>query len=187
MDGVRLLRLGKRLTELGRAMVTDHASETLSPGEVAVVSDVYQHPGSSVQDIRVRTGFAQSHVSTSVARLRERGLLDAAPDPADGRRTLLSVSALARGYVRARAARPAEPLLARALPDPAQARRAAELLDELSALLLPAPAAPTPAGPPAPPPPDTWAPARGASSATVGEHGTDGDAQGPSPAQGGRE
>ncbi len=144
MDGVRLLRLGKRLTELGRAMVTEHASATLTPGEIAVVSDVYRHPGSSVQDIRIRTGFAQSHVSTSVARLRERGLLDAEPDPADGRRTLLSVSALARDYVRARAARPAEPLLAAALPDPAQARRAAELLDELAALLLPAPPPPAP-------------------------------------------
>lgn len=159
MDGVRLLRLGKRLTELGRAMVTDHASATLTPGEIAVISDVYQHPGSSVQDIRVRTGFAQSHVSTSVARLRERGLLDAAPDPADGRRTLLSVSTLARGYVRARATRPAEPLLAEALADPARARRAAELLDELAALLLPGPpasASPAPASPDAtvPPPAD---------------------------------
>ncbi|BAJ32656.1 MULTISPECIES: helix-turn-helix domain-containing protein [Kitasatospora] len=144
MDGVRLLRLGKRLTELGRAMVTDHASETLTPGEIAVISDVYQHPGSSVQDIRARTGFAQSHVSTSVARLRERGLLDATADPADGRRTLLSVSALARGYVRARATRPAEPLLAKALADPAQAQRAAELLDELAALLLPTPAPTSP-------------------------------------------
>ncbi|QKW23226.1 winged helix-turn-helix transcriptional regulator [Kitasatospora sp. NA04385] len=139
MDGVRLLRLGKRLTELGRAMVTDHASAALTPGEIAVVSDVYQHPGSSVQDIRVRTGFAQSHVSTSVARLRERGLLDASADPTDGRRTLLSVSALARSYVRARAARPAEPLLARAITDPAKAQRAAELLDELATLLLPDP------------------------------------------------
>ncbi|GAA2096723.1 hypothetical protein GCM10009759_26220 [Kitasatospora saccharophila] len=153
MDGVRLLRLGKRLTELGRAMVTDHASAALTPGEIAVISDVYQHPGSSVQDIRVRTGFAQSHVSTSVARLRERGLLDAAPDPADGRRTLLSVSALARGYIRARVARPAEPLLAQAVADPAQARRAAELLDELATLLLPGPPPaatpePTPVEPP---------------------------------------
>ncbi|MFF0298398.1 MarR family transcriptional regulator [Kitasatospora sp. NPDC004614] len=136
MDGVRLLRLGKRLTELGREMVTDHASATLSPGEIAVISDVYRHPDTSVQDIRVRTGFAQSHVSTSVARLRERGLLDATPDPADGRRTLLRASELACGYIRARVARPAEPVIARAVPDPEQARRVAELLDELAGLLL---------------------------------------------------
>ncbi|GAA2014057.1 hypothetical protein GCM10009839_06160 [Catenulispora yoronensis] len=140
MDGVRLLRLGKRLTELGRELVTDPASATLTPGEIAVIADVYGHPGTSVQDVRARTGFAQSHVSTSVARLRERGLLDTGPDPADGRRTLLTASAEARDYIRARAADPAEPVLARAVPDPAAARRVAELLDELATLLLPGPA-----------------------------------------------
>ncbi|MFJ8045531.1 MarR family transcriptional regulator [Kitasatospora sp. NPDC096147] len=137
MDGVRLLRLGKRLTELGREMVTDDASETLTPGEIAVISDVYQHPASAVQDIRVRTGFAQSHVSTSVARLRERGLLDAALDPSDGRRTLLTASALARTYIRTQVARPAEPLIAKAVATPAHAQRVTELLDELATLLLP--------------------------------------------------
>ncbi|MFE4480198.1 MULTISPECIES: MarR family winged helix-turn-helix transcriptional regulator [Streptomycetaceae] len=137
MDGVRLLRLGKRLTELGRAMITDPAAEHLSAGEIAVVSDVYRHPATSVQEIRVRTGFAQSHVSVSVARLRERGLLDAAADPADGRRTLLTVSESARHAIRAHVTRPAEPVIAKAVPDPEKARRVTELLDELAGLLLP--------------------------------------------------
>ncbi|MFE0462503.1 MarR family transcriptional regulator [Kitasatospora sp. NPDC058965] len=137
MDGVQLLRLGKRLAELGREMAVDPAAGTLTPGEIAVVADVHQHPHTSVQEIRVRTGFAQSHVSTSVARLRERGLLDAAPDPADGRRTLLTVSARARRAIRAWVSRPADPVIARALPDPDRARRATELLDELATLLLP--------------------------------------------------
>ncbi|MGW2874591.1 MarR family winged helix-turn-helix transcriptional regulator [Kitasatospora sp. NPDC001225] len=137
MDGVQLLRLGKRLTELGRAMITDPAAEHLSAGEIAVVSDVYRHPATSVQEIRVRTGFAQSHVSVSVARLRERGLLDAAADPADGRRTLLTVSESARHAIRAHVARPAEPVITKAVPDPEKARRVTELLDELAGLLLP--------------------------------------------------
>jgi DNA-binding MarR family transcriptional regulator len=104
-----------------------------------VIGDVYGHPGTSVQDIRARTGFAQSHVSTSVARLREGGLLDAAPDPSDGRRTLLTASSEARDYIRSRAADTAEPVIARAVPDPAQASRVTELLEELAALLLPGP------------------------------------------------
>ncbi|MFJ2779706.1 MULTISPECIES: MarR family transcriptional regulator [unclassified Kitasatospora] len=137
VDGVRLLRLGKRLTELGREMVTDPASQTLTPGEVAVIADVFGHPASSVQEIRVRTGFAQSHVSGSVARLRERGLLDAAADPSDGRRTLLTVSAMARQAVHGWVAEPVEPVIARAVPDDQRARRAVELLDELATLLLP--------------------------------------------------
>ncbi|MET8541870.1 helix-turn-helix domain-containing protein [Kitasatospora sp. NPDC004799] len=137
MDGVQLLRLGKRLTELGRALITDPASEHLTAGEIAVISDVFRHPAASVQEIRVRTGFAQSHVSVSVARLRERGLLDASPDPADGRRTLLTVSEPARRAIHAHVARPAEPVIARAVPDPEKARRVTELLDELAGLLLP--------------------------------------------------
>ncbi|MBD0673228.1 MarR family transcriptional regulator [Streptomyces sp. CBMA156] len=137
MDGVQLLRLGKRLTELGRALIIDPASEHLTAGEIAVIADVYRHPATSVQEIRVRTGFAQSHVSVSVARLREQGLLDAAPDPADGRRTLLTASEVARHAIRSHVARPAEPVIAKALPDPEQARRVTELLDELAGLLLP--------------------------------------------------
>ncbi|MFE7565280.1 MarR family winged helix-turn-helix transcriptional regulator [Kitasatospora sp. NPDC057500] len=137
MDGVQLLRLGKRLTDLGREMIIDPASEHLTPGEIAVVADVYRHPAASVRDIQARTGFAQSHVSVSVARLRERGLLEAAADPRDGRRTLLTVSDWARRTIREHVARPAEPVIAKAVPEPERARRVAELLDELAGLLLP--------------------------------------------------
>lgn len=137
MDGVRLLRLGKRLTELGRDVVADPSSGTLTPGEIAVIADVFKHPGSSVQDIRARTGFVQSHVSTSVQRLRERGLLRATPDPADGRRTLLALTDRAHRAVRERAGRPAEQAISAALADPARARRVVELLDELAEHLLP--------------------------------------------------
>ncbi|MEW5354165.1 MarR family winged helix-turn-helix transcriptional regulator [Streptomyces sp. 16-176A] len=138
MDGVRLLRLGKRLTDIGRDVVAHPASgNTLAPGEIAVVADVFKHPGSSVQDIRARTGFVQSHVSTSVQRLRERGLLEAAPDPADGRRTLLTLTDRARRAVHERATRPAEEAIAATLSDPAKGRRVTELLDELAEHLLP--------------------------------------------------
>jgi hypothetical protein len=47
------------------------------------------HPGSSVSEITERTGFPQSQVSLSVARLRELGAVLTAPDPADRRRTLV--------------------------------------------------------------------------------------------------
>ncbi|AEW98791.1 MarR family transcriptional regulator [Streptantibioticus cattleyicolor] len=137
MDGVRLLGLGKRLTELGREVMDGAGPVTLTPGEIAVVADVLRHPGSSVREIGARTGFAQSHVSNSVARLRERGLLETARDSADGRRTLVRPTARARRAVRARADRPADEVIAAAVPDAATARRVTALLDELSGLLLP--------------------------------------------------
>ncbi|MFE4971603.1 MarR family winged helix-turn-helix transcriptional regulator [Kitasatospora sp. NPDC056651] len=137
MDGVQLLRLGKRLTELGRELIIAPASQQLTPAEIAVIADVFRHPAASAQEVRVRTGFAQSHVSVSVARLREQGLLEAAPDPDDGRRTLLTVSERARQAIHSHVAEPAEPVIAKAVPDPEQARRVTELLDELAVLLLP--------------------------------------------------
>jgi DNA-binding MarR family transcriptional regulator len=137
MDGVLLLRLAKRLAELGREVVAEAGATALTPGEVAVVADVFRHPGSSVRAVGARTGFAQSHVSGSVARLRERGLVSVDADPADRRRTRISLTDRALEAVHRRAEHSADGVLARALPDPAQAERAGRLLAELATLLLP--------------------------------------------------
>jgi predicted transcriptional regulator len=51
------------------------------------VEDVIRHPASSISETSERTGFAQSHVSVSVARLKARGLAETETDPADGRHT----------------------------------------------------------------------------------------------------
>ncbi|MEV4443283.1 MarR family transcriptional regulator [Streptomyces sp. NPDC049577] len=142
VDGVRLLRLGKRLTELGREVIARSGATSLTPGEVAVVSDVFRHPGTHVREICARTGFVQSHVSASVARLRERGLLTADPDPVDRRRTRIELTDRAVEAIRDRAGRPAGDVLAQAVADPERARRAAELIEELGELLLPEAGAP---------------------------------------------
>ncbi|MCW7940691.1 MarR family transcriptional regulator [Streptomyces hygroscopicus] len=137
MDGMQLLRLGKRLTELGRDAIDQASPTSLTPGEVAVIADAFRHPDCSVREIVARTGFAQSHVSASVSRLRERGLLETAPDPADGRRTLVHLTDRARRAVRARAGTPADEAIVRAVADPGRAERVTALLDELAELLLP--------------------------------------------------
>src|SRR5689334_5306520 len=54
-----------------------------------IVTDVLEHPQSPIGEIVGRTGLPQSYVSQSVARLRERGVLDTAPDPRDRRRTIV--------------------------------------------------------------------------------------------------
>src|SRR5882757_5195408 len=95
MDGVRLHRLGKRLIDLARQVTTDAGDTVLTPGEVAVLEDVLKHPGSVVTEIQARTGFAQSHVSTSVSRLRDQGLIVGVPDPDDRRRTRLTLADIA--------------------------------------------------------------------------------------------
>ncbi len=133
MDGVRLHRLGKRLIELSREVATSAGDASLTPAEVAVIEDALQHPGSPVSEIQARTGFAQSHVSESVARLKARGLVETWPDAADRRRTRVRLSEVARRAVLARAGRSADEVIARTVGD---AGRVTALLDELAELLL---------------------------------------------------
>lgn len=134
MDGVRMHRLGKRLIDLSREVTTSAGDASLTPAEVAVIEDVLKNPDSAVSEIQARTGFAQSHVSESVARLKERGLVETPRDPADRRRTRVRLSEVARRAVLARAGRPADEVIARAAPG--RAERVTALLDELAELLL---------------------------------------------------
>jgi len=134
MDGVRLHRLGKHLIDLARQVTTDAGDTALTPGEVAVIEDVFKHPGSVVTEIQARTGFAQSHVSVSVSRLREQGLIVAEPDPADRRRTRLTVADAARRAIMRRAGRPADETIAEAVGQE-KAARVLQLLAELDELL----------------------------------------------------
>jgi DNA-binding MarR family transcriptional regulator len=133
MDGVRLHRLGKRLIDLSREVTTSAGDASLTPAEIAVIEDALKHPDSPVTEIKARTGFAQSHISESVSRLKERGLIETAPDPADRRRTRVRLSEVARQAVLARAGRSADEVIARAVPE---SERVGALLDELAELLL---------------------------------------------------
>jgi DNA-binding MarR family transcriptional regulator len=135
MNIARLRRLGRRLVELSKPADGDD-QPMLTPGEEAVFEDVLRHPGGAVGEIQARTGFAQSHVSASVARMRERGILETGPDPSDGRRTQVRVADAAMHALFRRATTPVEEVVRRAVPDPADADRAVALLKELEALLI---------------------------------------------------
>ncbi|MGH3623056.1 MAG: MarR family winged helix-turn-helix transcriptional regulator [Sciscionella sp.] len=136
MDGGQLHRLGKRLIELSRQVTGEPGDLTLTPGEAAVLEDVITHPDSSVSEIGQRTGFVQSHVSTSVARLKKRGLITTASDLADGRRTRVRISGTAMNAITRRAVRRIDDTLGRSVADPIRAERVTVLLDELARLLL---------------------------------------------------
>lgn len=89
MNSVELFALGRKLIKLSeRALPTGQLSASVR----SVLIDVAAHPDSSISEITARTGFPQSHVSGSVARLRELGSVVTVPDPADGRRTLVQVT-----------------------------------------------------------------------------------------------
>lgn len=132
-------RLGKRLVELSTEAADAPGAITLTPGETAVLEDAIEHPGSSVSMIHERTGFAQSHVSATVVRLKERGLLATA---GDGRHARLA-SAWRSGTRVQPTAEAVKTITCRvdeaivgAIADPSEAGRAVTLMDELAAILL---------------------------------------------------
>jgi DNA-binding MarR family transcriptional regulator len=139
VDGGQLHRLGRRLIELSRQATGEPGDLALTPGEAAVLEDVLTHPDSSVSEIAQHTGFVQSHVSASVARLAQRGLLTTGPDPTDGRRTRVRAAEQTRNAISRRAARRIDDTLASAVTDPATTQQVTALLDELAQLLLPQP------------------------------------------------
>jgi DNA-binding MarR family transcriptional regulator len=92
VNGVELFLLGRTLMKIGEeAMPTEgigHHSTSVRT-VLIVVSDLREHPDSSVGEIATRTGLPQSAVSAAVARLRETGSIVTMPDPKDRRRLLV--------------------------------------------------------------------------------------------------
>jgi DNA-binding MarR family transcriptional regulator len=103
------------------------------------MSDVYEHPGTTVGEIAARTGLPQSAVSGAVARLREAGSVIAAPDPADRRRQLLHRNPSPTARQREVAATDIAPAVAAAIgePDPAVLAEVLAALEVLGGRLTP--------------------------------------------------
>lgn len=118
----------------------------------SVLMDIYEHPGSSVSEITARTGFPQSHVSASVARLREVGGVITTTDPTDRRRTLAAPNPQVQRGLPSLAWEPVDAVVAKAIDsdDPGEAAKAVAALELLARLLTPDPPVrtPSPAGSP---------------------------------------
>lgn len=109
---MQLFLLGRRLMLI--------AETGLPRGKVAaslrlVLIDIAYHPGSSISEITERTGFPQSLVSISVAKLRDLGIVETGPDPADRRRTLVRPTARMGERARTRGSSPIEAAIAEQL------------------------------------------------------------------------
>ena len=136
-------KLGNRLVELAAEATGTPGDITLTQGETAVLEDAVEHPGSSVRTIHERTGFAQTHVSESVVRLKKRGLLATAGDSPYARLasawrsgTRVQPTDEALKAISRRQARRVDKAVVRAVADPSEADRAIALMDELAAILL---------------------------------------------------
>lgn len=105
---VELFLLGRTLMKIGEEALpepalTTSAGTSTSTGTgsfrggtravLVVLSDIYAHDDTTVGAIASRTGLPQSQVSGAVARLKESGSIETAPDPSDGRRQLIRQAA----------------------------------------------------------------------------------------------
>jgi DNA-binding MarR family transcriptional regulator len=95
-----------------------------------VLLDIGANPGSSISEITARTGFPQSHVSTSVIKLRQFGVVRTEIDPRDRRRTLVWVVPKAIQRAHSRIHSTADAAIAQALGHPP----AAEVTEVMAAL-----------------------------------------------------
>jgi DNA-binding MarR family transcriptional regulator len=137
-----LFLLGRQLMKLGEEAIPSTGYRQLPTSVRVVLADVFDHPDSSITDITTRTGFPQSHVSSAVVALRDRGALVTTIDPNDRRRTLVRPSARSVTTAR-RLTAPTDDTLTELLASrlgPESAERVAEVtaaLELLASLLHP--------------------------------------------------
>jgi DNA-binding MarR family transcriptional regulator len=133
-----LHRLARILRAAATLATANPGEGAVSSGDLAIAEDIAHHRGTSIGEIAERTGLAQSLVSTTVAKLRDAGMVEVETDPADRRRARVGVSATARKLFAARARRPVAPAIRQALPEATneEIARVEELLDELSGIVL---------------------------------------------------
>ncbi|HEY2316484.1 MAG TPA: helix-turn-helix domain-containing protein [Streptosporangiaceae bacterium] len=144
MDALDLIMLGRQLVRIGERAMRGGPEGSgsdlgLSAGALLVLRDVFAHPGSAITDVTSRTGLPQSYVSDSIARLRASGIAETSSDPADGRRTLISLASSHLRQVAAHSARSADAELIAALGgiDTDFAGRVLAVLSDIAARLRP--------------------------------------------------
>ncbi|GAA3511156.1 DNA-binding MarR family transcriptional regulator [Streptosporangium album] len=142
MNGVELFLLGRTLMKIGEEALPSEGLGRQSTGHrsvLIVVSDIRDHPVSSVGEIAARTGLPQSQVSACVARLREAGSIVTATDPQDRRRLLVRQAPEISERVAAVRAAPIDTALAAALgtDDPQLLGEVAAALETLARHLSP--------------------------------------------------
>lgn len=120
MGGVNageLIVLGRELTKIGTAALRGaRLPGGAVPSGIAMVgADVLAHSPTSAGEIADRTGLRRGYVSESVAKLRDQGVVETAPDPRDSRRTLVRLTAAHPERVTAAASEPVEAALRDAL------------------------------------------------------------------------
>jgi DNA-binding transcriptional ArsR family regulator len=138
MNGVELFLLGRKLMKLGQESMPRAGFQKLPASVQSILIDALEHPNSTVGEIARRTGFPQSHVSVSIARLQKGGALVTGVDPDDRRKTLVRPASGVIERVAERVSVPIDTALSRALGtlDPRVLADTNDKLESLAVSLL---------------------------------------------------
>ncbi len=117
MRASELHRLARLLREIALVATENVGRDRVTPGQLAIVEDVAEHPGATIGEVAERTHLAQSLVSRIAADLGAAGVLAVAVDPGDRRRTILNVDRAARtGLFRERGRNSIDPAVTALVP-----------------------------------------------------------------------
>ncbi|ORW91245.1 MarR family transcriptional regulator [Mycobacterium sp. IEC1808] len=119
-------RLRRRLRSLG-------VDEDLTPSQTAVLTRLWKEGASSASALAGAEGVRPQSMATIVAALEQRGLIQRTPDPEDGRRQVISLTAAGRRRAESDR-RVREEWLARAIQERYSERERRVILDALSLL-----------------------------------------------------
>ncbi|MDO5534619.1 MAG: MarR family winged helix-turn-helix transcriptional regulator [Propionibacteriaceae bacterium] len=134
MRAATLHQLGRRLSGIAGTMTHPDAGKGTPLGELAILDDLLLYGRSAVRDITQRTGFAQSHVSSTLAKLAEEGEVRWEKNPKDARSRWADLTPKARTRLEAGAATRVEDALAADL-GPRDAEKLVKLLSRAAKIL----------------------------------------------------
>jgi DNA-binding MarR family transcriptional regulator len=130
-------RLRIAVGRIRRLLREAYDPEELSISQISLLTRLEKHGPASISELAAAERVRQQSLGATVSALAERGLIERGPDRADGRRTLVSLSAAGRASVGDKRAA-GEEWLARTLQDRfteterEQLISAMELLDRLT-------------------------------------------------------
>jgi DNA-binding MarR family transcriptional regulator len=89
------------LGQLRRRLREQAAPEDFTPSQLAVLHHLERNGPATVTQIAVAQGVRPQSMGATVAALETAGCVAGAPDPADGRRTILSMTGFAHDWIAA--------------------------------------------------------------------------------------
>jgi DNA-binding MarR family transcriptional regulator len=89
------------LMQAGRRLRTRHPEDEVDPSTFPLAKQLMCSEGLRVSDLAARVGLDVSTVSRQIKQLEDKGIVERTPDPADGRASLVRISATGRAVMQA--------------------------------------------------------------------------------------